>query len=409
MTWRRAWISPIKRKRSTSFRVCCWLESRRRIVGSFPDETAARAFAGRLELFINGQGPEPDCDKSDQSDQSPAESWPAAVEAWVAGLPVRRSTAAGYRGLLLSFGRSTGLADPANTTEGLLGSFLDRLRASGRSSATTAAYLKALRRFYGDRGGVSPVTPALLARWKPYRRHKRQRPHYYPEAELDRIMAVCEHVAPGPAGYRTPGWWRAFITLLHDCGVRLSEAAHLIWRDVDFAEGVLRIQAHDRLPGVFPWRPKASGSNRTLAMTPRLAALLADLQARQAEGVPYVFLPAARYRELCERELPKSGEILAGILRGFVRIRRRAGIQEGTIHDLRRTCITNWARHPDLKPKDVQVLAGHEDIQTTLGIYTMVEEGDVLTKQRRIMKLSVPPATPLAAPLAAESHLRQQV
>ena len=53
---------------------------------------------------------------------------------------------------------------------------------------------------------------------------------------------------------------------------------------------------------------------------------------------------------------------------------------------MRRTCITNWARDPELKPKDVQVLAGHEDIQTTLAVYTIVEEDDVVEKQKRIIR-----------------------
>jgi len=226
----------------------------------------------------------------------------------------------------------------------------------------------------------------LKAIWRPYGKHKRARPHYYSDQELEDIILACDQVEMGRRGYRTPLWWNVFITLLHDTAVRLSEAGHLIWREVNFEGGVIRIQPHERLQGVLPWKSKASGSHRTIPMTPRLIGLLADLQARQPEGVPYVFLPKARYLELQRKGIAKCGEILCGIRKGFVKIRRRAGIDEGTIHDMRRTCITNWARHPEMKPKDVQLLAGHEDIQTTLDIYTMIEEGDVVEKAKRILQ-----------------------
>ncbi|MGB2755698.1 MAG: site-specific integrase [Phycisphaerae bacterium] len=46
-----------------------------------------------------------------------------------------------------------------------------------------------------------------------------------------------------------------------------------------------------------------------------------------------------------------------------------------TFHDLRRTCITNWAKH--LPVHVVRKLAGHSDIKTTQRYYLSVQEDDL--------------------------------
>ena len=51
---------------------------------------------------------------------------------------------------------------------------------------------------------------------------------------------------------------------------------------------------------------------------------------------------------------------------------------------MRRTCITNWAKNPNFTLKDVQILAGHEDLSMTLDIYAMVSEEDVVEKRAPI-------------------------
>jgi len=52
-----------------------------------------------------------------------------------------------------------------------------------------------------------------------------------------------------------------------------------------------------------------------------------------------------------------------------------------TFHDLRRSCITNWARH--LPAHVVQKLAGHSDLKTTQRYYLSVQVDD-LEKAREV-------------------------
>ncbi len=68
------------------------------------------------------------------------------------------------------------------------------------------------------------------------------------------------------------------------------------------------------------------------------------------------------------------------MLRKFSTIRRRAGVGQCTLHDPRRSCITNWAKH-GTGIHVVQQLAGHADIKTTQEYYLSVQDADILKAQ----------------------------
>ena len=53
----------------------------------------------------------------------------------------------------------------------------------------------------------------------------------------------------------------------------------------------------------------------------------------------------------------------------------RAKVSKFTFHDLRRSCITNWAK--SLPIHVVQDLAGHSDIATTRSYYLSVSKADM--------------------------------
>jgi hypothetical protein len=57
------------------------------------------------------------------------------------------------------------------------------------------------------------------------------------------------------------------------------------------------------------------------------------------------------------------------------RLRRLARVSKSTYHDLRRSCLTNWANH--LPIHVVQRLAGHSEIRTTQQYYLAVREDDL--------------------------------
>ena len=113
--------------------------------------------------------------------------------------------------------------------------------------------------------------------------------------------------------------------------------------------------------------------------------LLVDLQTTSAEGCPYVFVPLWRWKHIGAARQAGSwnenGKLLNNLHRRFRTRRMRAAVDNCTLHDLRRSCITNWARM--LPIHVVQKLAGHSDIKTTQRYYLAVEEDD-LAKAREV-------------------------
>ena len=71
--------------------------------------------------------------------------------------------------------------------------------------------------------------------------------------------------------------------------------------------------------------------------------------------------------------------LVNNVLRRFKTLCRRAKVGSYTIHDLRRSCITNWARR--LPIHVVQKLAGHSDIRTTQKFYLSVQDEDIRKAQ----------------------------
>lgn len=77
--------------------------------------------------------------------------------------------------------------------------------------------------------------------------------------------------------------------------------------------------------------------------------------------------------------------LVNNVLRRFKTLCRRADIGSYSLHDMRRSCITNWAG--DLPIHVVQQLAGHSDMRTTQKYYLSVNDEDVEKAKRLQGKL----------------------
>lgn len=114
-------------------------------------------------------------------------------------------------------------------------------------------------------------------------------------------------------------------------------------------------------------------------MSDETTQLLVDIQARSEEGHPYVFVSPGRLDRIIQRwEAGKwnpTSQMVNNLTKGFSVIRRRSGVKKCTLHDLRRSAITNWAWK--LPIQVVQQLAGHSDISTTRKYYIAVRSDDM--------------------------------
>ena len=188
-------------------------------------------------------------------------------------------------------------------------------------------------------------------------------------------------------------WWKAFLGVAYTIGARTGELLHLTWADIDFEQGRIRIVRKETDSDHLHWEPK-DHEGRLLPCPPEAMQLLASLRDDAPEGCPYVFVPPWRWEHV--RRARENGSWkesqppLNNLNRRLNTLRKNAGVSKMTYHDLRRSCITNWARV--LPMHVVQKLAGHSDIKTTQQYYLAVQEDD-LSKARlfqaQIMRLGL--------------------
>lgn len=181
-----------------------------------------------------------------------------------------------------------------------------------------------------------------------------------------------------------PFWWRAFLSVCYCGGLRFSEALHLTWRDIDFAAETIAVSAKSKTESTVAWEPK-DYEHRVIPIPASALAMLTKLQASAPDNHAYVFISPERIAFIKASEA--AGEwspcrpLLNNMHRVFPELVRRAGEampslvdRDGnptvTIHDMRRSAITNWTKAANVQT--VAKLAGHADIATTMTFYAAV-------------------------------------
>ncbi len=202
---------------------------------------------------------------------------------------------------------------------------------------------------------------------------------YVTVKEYHQLMKATENI-----------WWKALFSVAYGSGLRREEILHLTWLDVDFENQRIKIVAKKPTKDILEWEPK-NRKNRIVPMSDETAQLLVDMQALAHEGHPYIFVSHERLGKIKERRKmnkwnPRSG-LINNLSRNFKVIRRRSNVADCTLHDFRRSAITNWAKK--LPIQVVQQLAGHSSITTTRKYYLAVRTEDLQSANKWLNKILV--------------------
>ena len=178
-------------------------------------------------------------------------------------------------------------------------------------------------------------------------------------------------------------WWNTLISIAYGSGLRRNEILYLTWADVDFENQQIHVSPKKETVETIEWEPK-DHEKRVVPMADETAQLLANLQVQAKEGFPYILISPKRLERIRERQkignwTPRS-EIINNLRKNFNAIRSRVGLTKYTLHDLRRSAITNWAGY--LPIQVVQQLAGHSDISTTRKYYLTVRSEDMVSANK---------------------------
>ena len=177
--------------------------------------------------------------------------------------------------------------------------------------------------------------------------------------------------------------WQSLLITVYTAGLRLREALNLTWADIDFAGGWLHVARKNASGYVQAWTPK-DHELRLIPLPKQALDLLATWQTVAPEGCPYVFMEPGRWQYYMQcvddDSWGENADLTNNVLRRFKTLCRQAGVGSFVIHDLRRSCITNWVKR--LPIQVVKELAGHSDIETTWRYYLAIQESDFsLAKQ----------------------------
>jgi integrase len=248
-------------------------------------------------------------------------------------------------------------------------SFIASRLASGLEPATVNKDIRTLKRLFNL--AIEP-RGYLLEGTNPFRHLKQRKKAEKPK----RYIAPQEYRAlmDGAAS----SWWRALFAVAYGAGLRRGEMLNLIWSDVDFEGQQIAVAPKRQTEGLLAWEPK-DHECRLIPVPEEVLRPLADLQADCEEGCPYILLPKGRWRHILEKrgkgQWAEDGALVNNLTRKLAALRKKAGVSAWTLHDLRRSCLTNWAR--ELPVHVVQKLAGHSDIKTTQKYYLIVQPEDM--------------------------------
>ena len=244
----------------------------------------------------------------------------------------------------------------------------DRLASKEVSVATVNKYIRTLKSIF-----TRAITPRgyLAEGQNPFIRIKRRKvtdnkKRYVEVSEYKALMDAAED-----------SWWKTFIAVAYSSGLRLNEILHLTWKDIDFDNQWVNVTAKKAKDRIIAWEPKGR-KNRVVPISEEALKLLVDIQVNALDGHPYIFIAPQRLERITERirigKWNERSEVIHNMTRNFNRIRTKARVDKCTIHDLRRSAITNWSKK--LPIQVTHKLAGHSNIKTTLEYYLVVRPED---------------------------------
>jgi integrase len=302
------------------------------------------------------------------------------------GDQIRESTHREYRSAMEDFIRVIGNVDYRRVclkdAEFYRQSCLDK----GNSPATVTKKLTEIKCVFGT--GVArkqlDENPLKFIKMPKYQQNEI---NIYSDSECERILRAAQDLTER-SNEQTHLRWDLLIVVALSTALRRGELLNCTWTDIDFAEQTIKVSPKANTVETWEWLIKDTDC-RTLPLTDGLTQFLVDHQGRQPEGHPYVFVPPVRY-DYIQRELRAKGKWTYSDSRlkavshfnpDFRKILRRAGIEEGKFHDLRRTAICNWFKE-GMREYDVMKLAGHADFKTTHRYYLRVHD-DLVDRARQ--------------------------
>lgn len=195
----------------------------------------------------------------------------------------------------------------------------------------------------------------------------------YTREELNQFLEVAKEY--GLVQY-------TYFKLLSATGLRKSEALALTWQDIDLKAGTLSINKTlayglDNKTIIQP--PKSPKSKRILPISDSLKEVLIDYKQKRKvisnklfHTIKGTYLKMSKPDQWLKSIYAKDHEEKVKYAKTHNLKEPQPYLRHITVHGFRHTFATLLIAETNVKPKTVQMLLGHENIQMTLDIYTHV-------------------------------------
>lgn len=245
-----------------------------------------------------------------------------------------------------------------DVTPRIIQRYVDDKETSGLSPNSVKKHLVILNGVFNDAIKLGDMTFNPCARITPSRREKFVGKAYTAE-EARQLLAAVKGESLEPAVY-----------LALYLGLRRSEVAGLRWMDVDMEND----QVHIRNTIVRFYtvteqeRTKSRASKRDLFLPAGLKTYLQELRKKQEENHAFLDLAFSEESHVCQWEDGRAFQP-EYISTRFREVLQKRGLPKIRFHDLRHTAGSLLINQGQ-SAKQVQEFLGHENVATTLDIYT---------------------------------------
>jgi len=286
---------------------------------------------------------------------------------------VRESTLTEYDGAMRAFINCVGDIDFLKVNHRHGEQFVQYCLEKGNAPATTAKKLRHLKRIFQQAHERGQIEVNPLRNVKQPKSAKKKVRTFSQQQCLDLVRCSSQFQQS-----KSSVKWELLIRMALYTGMRRGELLNITWRDIDFDKRTVDVNPKVDTDSIWTWFIKDT-DRRTLPLTDEVVDSLATLQSTQPEGHPYVFVFEKRYKRIGDLRRVNKWSVSRGRCplnnfdREFEAIRLMASIQEGTFHDLRRTCLSNWLS-AGLSEFEVMTLAGHAKFETTRRFYLAVND-----------------------------------
>lgn len=185
--------------------------------------------------------------------------------------------------------------------------------------------------------------------------------NFYTKGELSVFLNLCKE--------QLPAMWYTLLHTLAYTGMRRGEILALIWKDIDFKTGRIRINKTltlDENNKIIVNDTKTTAGERNIKIDTQTIQLLKAWKKEQMKQLKVIDINQLVFPNGKNKHMALSTPI-----KYLNRICDKNGLKRITLHGLRHThCSLLFAAGASLK--EVQDRLGHDDIKTTMDIYNHI-------------------------------------